>query len=151
MGENQHVDRLAPHQLPHVLIAHGERTVREGLVGILCRAGYDVDDATDLDESLVVLDKGEVQALVVSYRIPPGGCGALFDAREALPPTVLLSGPADDAEGMAADLRVQSVLTRPFPLQALYDAVAKATSQPNDLEHQQNQESRTTEMRRDWR
>jgi DNA-binding NtrC family response regulator len=119
-------DRLAPHRRPHLLVAHGERTVREGLSGILGRAGYDVDEASDFDEALAVLDKGEVDAMVASLRLPPDGCLALLDACAAPPPTVVLNGHVEDIEGVVADPRVQSVLTRPFPLKALYEAVEKA-------------------------
>jgi DNA-binding NtrC family response regulator len=104
--------------------------MREGLAGIFGRVGYDVDQAGDFDEALAVLDKGEVNALVVSYRLPPDGCLALLDACEAPPPTVVLNGHADDISGIAVHPSVRTVLTRPFPLQALYDAVAKAASQP---------------------
>lgn len=104
--------------------------MREGLAGIFGRVGYDVDQAGDFDEALAVLDKGEVDALVVSYRLPPDGCLALLDACEAPPPTVVLNGHADDISEIAVHPSVRTVLPRPFPLQALYDAVAKAASQP---------------------
>jgi DNA-binding response OmpR family regulator len=100
--------------------------MREGLAGILDRAGYDVDEAGDLDEALAVLDKGEVDALVVSFRLPPEGCRALLNACEAPPPTVVLNGAVEDLAGMVDDPRVRSVLTRPFPLRDLYEAVEKA-------------------------
>ena len=97
------------------------------MAGILRRAGYDVDEVRDSDEALAVLDKDEVDAMVVSLRLPPDGCLALLDARGAPPPTVVLNGQAEDTRVVRGDPRVQSVLTRPFPLQALFDAVAKAT------------------------
>jgi len=120
-------DRLTPYRRPHVLVAYGERRMREGLAGIIGRAGYDVDEAGDFDEALAVLDKGEVDALVVSDRLPPDGCLALLNGCESLPPTVVLNGPAEDISEIAAHPSVRCVLTRPFPLQALYDAIADAT------------------------
>jgi DNA-binding NtrC family response regulator len=127
---DRHGNRLALYRGPHVLVAHGERLVREGLVGILRRAGYDVDEAGDADEALAVLDKSEVRALVVSVRLPPDGHLALLAACEGSAPIVLINGSDDDVARLTEDRRVQSVLTRPFPLQALYDAVAEATCQP---------------------
>jgi len=101
--------------------------MREGLAGIFRRAGYDVDEAGDFDEALVVLDKDNVGALVVSYKLPPDGCLALLDACQSPPPTVVLNGHAENVAAVAAHPTVRSVLTRPFPLQTPYDAVAKAT------------------------
>jgi len=121
------VDRLTLYRRPHLLVAHGERIIRDGVAGILGRAGYDVDVAGDFDEALAILDKGEVDALVVSHRLPPDGCLALLDAYEDPPPTVVLDGHADDISKVLAQQSVRSVLTRPFPLQDFYDAVAEAT------------------------
>ena len=115
-----------PTRRPRLLVAHGEPVVREGLAGILQRRGYEVDQANDSDGALALLDKGAIDVLVVSLRLPPHGCLALLDACETSPPTVVLNGDMDDTAAISADPRVQSVLTRPFPLQALYDAVAKA-------------------------
>lgn len=74
---------------------------------------------------MVVLNRAEVQALVVSFSLPPNGCGSLLEACYGPLPTVVLGEPTDDIE--VTDRRVQSVLIRPFPLQTLLDAVAKAT------------------------
>ncbi len=123
-------DRLSLYRRPHVLVAHGERSMRDGLAGILGRAGYDVDEASDSDEALAILDKGEVDALVVSYRLPPDGCLAVLDGCESPPPTVVLNGHAEDISAITAQPSVCSVLTRPFSLQALYDAVVEATRHP---------------------
>jgi len=120
-------DRLTLHRRPHLLVAHGEPIICEGLVGILGRAGNDVDVAGDLDEALAILDKREVDALVVSHRLPPDGCLALLDACEDPPPTVVLDGHADDISRVVARPSVRSVLTRPFRLQVFYDAVAEVT------------------------
>ena len=38
----------------HLLVATGAYSARRGLAGILRRAGYDVDEAGDFDETLVV-------------------------------------------------------------------------------------------------
>jgi DNA-binding response OmpR family regulator len=122
-------DRLAPYRRPHLLVAHGERRMRDGLTGILSRAGYDVDDTGDIDQALALLDKGEVDALLVSSRLPPDGWQSLLDARETLPPVVVLGNSEDDTTEINADVRVESVLMRMFSLQALYDAVAKASRQ----------------------
>ena len=126
-------DRLTLYRTPHILVAHGQRSMREGLAGILRRAGYDVDEAGDFDEALAVLDKGEVEALVVSFGFPPDGCLALLDACKTPPPTVELNGPVEDTEMVTADPRVQTVLTRPYPLQALFDAVAQAVGRPEGI------------------
>jgi DNA-binding response OmpR family regulator len=122
-------DSVVPTRRPHLLVASGVYAVRRGLAGILRRAGYDVDEASDFDETRVVLDKGEVDTLVVASDLPPDGYLSLLDAVEVPPPTVVLSSPTDDVTGIAADPRVQWGLTRPFRLQALYDAVARAVSQ----------------------
>jgi len=78
------------------------------------------------------LDKGDIDALVVSLRLPPNGCLTLLDACKAPPPTVVLNGHVEDTAEVAADRRVRSVLTRPFPLQALFDAVNDAVHQSRD-------------------
>jgi CheY-like chemotaxis protein len=128
LGQKQAGGHLALYRQPHVLVAHGEASVRKGLVGILGRAGYDVDDVGNFDQALAVLDEAEVDALVVSFGLPVGGCRLLLDACEALPPTVVLSASTDDVAAVSANSHVQSVLTRPFSLQALCHAVAMATS-----------------------
>ena len=130
---NQRGDRLSIHRRPQVVVAHGEGGIREGLAGILRRAAYDVDEVSNLDEALAVLCKSEIRALVVSVRLPPEGCLPLLSACDGSPPIVLLGGPDDDMAGLTEDERVQSGLTRPFPVQALYDAVAEATSRPQHI------------------
>ncbi len=99
-------------------------------MGILERAHYIVEGARDFDEAMVVLSTGEVDALVVSFGFPPEGCRSLLEACHELPPTVVLRDVTDDVEALVTDRRIQSVLTRAFPLQDLYDAVAKATGRP---------------------
>jgi DNA-binding response OmpR family regulator len=118
--------RLALHRGPHILVAHDEPSMCAGLAGILRRAGFDVDTAIDFDGALAVLDKGEVVALVTSLGFPPEGCLALLDVCKAPPPAVVLNGRVEDTAMVTADPRVQSVLTRPYPLQALLDAVDEA-------------------------
>lgn len=120
--------RLVPHHQPHLLVAHVDHTLREGLAGILRRAGYDVDEAGHFDEALAVLNKGDVDALVISFALPPDGCSSVLGACYGPLSTVVLGEPGDDVAGTVHDRRVQSVLTRPFPLRALLDAVEKATS-----------------------
>jgi len=115
-----------------VLVAHSQASVRQGLTGVLRRAGYEVDEAGDFDAALAILDKGEVDILVVSSGLPPEGCRALLDACRTPPATVVLKGQLDDTTMLTADPRVRSVLTRPFPLQTLYDAVAEATRRSRD-------------------
>ena len=100
---DQHGDRLALYRRPQVLVAHGERLMREGLAGILRRAGYDVDEAGDAEEALVLLDKCEVKALVVSVRLPPDGHLALLAARGGSAPIVLIGGSDDDVAGLTGD------------------------------------------------
>ena len=123
-------DRLALYRPPHVLVAHGEGIMRQGLAGILSRAGCDVDTAGDVDESLAALAKTEFDALVLSFGLPPDGCRLLLDGAERLPPTVVLSASTDDVAVVSDNPQVQSVLTSPFPLRAFYDAVEVATGTP---------------------
>jgi DNA-binding NtrC family response regulator len=132
-GSNQRGNRLAIYSRPRVLVAHGEHVVCQGLAGILRRAAYDVDEAANFDEARASLDKGQIGALVMSIRLPPDGYLPLLAACKGLPPIVLLAGSDDEVGGAAEDWRVGSVLTRPLRLQALYDAVAGAMSQPKTL------------------
>ena len=67
--------------------------------------------------------------LLVSSDLTADGCLSLLDASKRPPPTIVLSDPTDDMTELAADPRVEWVLTRPFRLQALSDAVARAVSQ----------------------
>jgi len=113
---------------PRLLLAHGDPSLREGLVGILQRAGYDVEFASNFDEALVILNHGNVDALVVNSRLPPNGCGALLERCHGPLPTVVLGESTEDVEGLTADRRVKAVLMRPFKLQVLYDAVVMATN-----------------------
>jgi len=127
-GASGRGDHLTLYRRPHLLVAHGEGSVREGLAGILERAGYDVDEAGNSDVALVILNQGNVDTLVVNSRLPPNRCGALLERCHGPLPTVVLGESPDDVEGLGADRRVKSVLMRPFKLQALYDAVARATN-----------------------
>jgi DNA-binding response OmpR family regulator len=128
----RHGDRLALYRPPHVLVAHGEGIMRQGLAGILSRAGCDVDEAEDADEAMTVLAKTEFDALVVSFGLPPDGCRPLLDGAERLPSTVVLSASTDDVAEVSANPNVQTVLMRPFPLRAFYDAVEVATGQADE-------------------
>jgi len=97
-------------------------------MGILERAGYDVEFASNFDEAFVILNKADVDTLVVNSQLPPNGCGALLERCHGPLPTIVLGESTDDVEGLTADRRVKAVLMRPFQLQALYDAVARTTN-----------------------
>jgi DNA-binding response OmpR family regulator len=121
-------DRPVPHHHPRLLLAHGDPSLRDGLVGILRRAGYDVEFASNFDEAFAILNKADVDTLVVNSQLPPNGCGALLERCHGPLPTIVLGESTDDVEGLTADRRVKAVLMRPFQLQALYDAVARTTN-----------------------
>jgi CheY-like chemotaxis protein len=130
-GGQRDVDRRM-----RVLVADSNPAVREVVAGVLHRAGFDVATAADAGEAVAVLEKDGMDAIVVSLRLPPGGCIALLDACTQPPPAVVLGGPTGVMHAMVEpevraavdDPRVVAVLREPYKLQELYDAVGRAAS-----------------------
>jgi DNA-binding response OmpR family regulator len=116
---------------PNILVAHSDLAIREAIVGVFSRAGYNVEQARDHDETLAMLTRGDVDALVVSLRLPPNGCISLLDACYDPPPTIVLGERSStDMTTAFNDRRVLSVLPRPYKLKDLYDVIETTAGRP---------------------
>lgn len=122
-------DRRGTRRAPNILVAHGDPPTRDGVAGILSRAGYNVDEAPDHDQTLKMLSEGEIDVLVVSLRLPPNGYVKLLNSCYDAPPTIVL-GELSDTHMRSAidDRRVVSVLPTPYKIKDLYDAVETAAA-----------------------
>ncbi|HTT85840.1 MAG TPA: response regulator [Acidimicrobiales bacterium] len=110
-----------------VLVVDDEESVRTSVAAILRSSGYEVIEAEDGERALQMLDRHDVQVVILDVRMPRlDGIGVL-DALDEPPAVVLMS-----AHVLAADVRarieekVVSFLQKPVPPRRLLDEVAAA-------------------------
>jgi len=124
-----------PHvRTPHVLIAHSYSPVPQGVVSFLEDTGYRVEEVDGIAAALVALGRSDVSVVVVSQDLARSYL-ALLDAWEKVVPIIVLTQHASlGDESMLRDSRVFAVITRPFGLAQVIDAVAGATGWPRSGE-----------------
>jgi DNA-binding NtrC family response regulator len=100
-----------------------------GIAGILYAVGYEAHMAYDTEKVLVVLTQGRTDVLVVDLQLPPDGGLSLLGGCEQPPPTVVTGvSLEEEMRNAVSNPRIVAALTRPFHLQDLHAAVAKAFS-----------------------
>ena len=111
-----------------ILVIEDDAEVRRVIVESLELLGHRVAAAADGVEGLAMLDVVEPEMLVVDYAMPRmNGAEVIAAARARRPdlPVVLATGYADMAE-VGQVLGTQSILTKPFDIEALRHAISLA-------------------------
>ena len=116
--------------MARVLVAEDEATVREFVARALGLAGHHVTAVVDGGEALEALDKAAYDLLLTDIVMPvmDGIALALRVARDYPGlPVLLMSGyPKERQRAHNIDVLVHDVLAKPFTLDELQKAVAKA-------------------------
>jgi len=116
--------------MARILVAEDEATVREFVARALGLAGHHVTTAVDGGEALEALDKAAYDLLLTDIVMPvmDGIALALRVARDYPGlPVLLMSGyPKERQRAHNIDVLVHDVLAKPFTLDELQKAVAKA-------------------------
>lgn len=117
--------------MAQILIVDDDTAVRTFVIRALQQRGYTAHEARDGDSALAFLDSASAIDLVVSDIVMPGMDGV--ELREELKQrypclkVLLMTGYAggkDQARAIASE--ATEVIEKPFTLQTIYDAVARA-------------------------
>jgi two-component system cell cycle sensor histidine kinase/response regulator CckA len=113
-----------------VLLVEDEPMVRTVAERALTRHGYTVITASNGEEALEILSRGEELALLISDVVMPGmdGPAMVRQARETRPdlPILFMSGYAEEQLRKSIDLDKVAFLAKPFSVQELAEAARKA-------------------------
>jgi signal transduction histidine kinase len=112
-----------------ILVVEDDADVRRVIVDSLSFAGHTVTSAADGQSGLAALEHLVPDLLIVDYAMRGmNGAEVIKHARDAFPnlPVILATGYADMVE-VGRVLGAQSILVKPFDIEALLQAVAKAT------------------------
>lgn len=121
---------LPAHALhPPVLVADDDDGLRQSVVDILRRAGYQVAEAVDGEQALEAIATGRFAAVVLDIRMPRRDGIAVLDAL-ASPPAVLLTSAfsLDPPTRARIGHKIFAYLRKPVPPDRLLDTLAAATS-----------------------
>jgi chemotaxis protein histidine kinase CheA len=125
------VDVASLPTVTQVLVVDDSITLRQNLVLVLQKAGYQVFQARDGEEALKQLEQRSGIRLVISDVEMPGMNGFEFLSRRAQSPTfakipvvMLTSRGSDKHRQMAAELGANGYLTKPYLDQELLDKVS---------------------------
>ena len=112
-----------------VLLVEDEPMVRAVAERALTRHGYTVITATNGDEALEVIGRGEEIALLISDVVMPGmdGPTMVAEARKSRPdlPILFMSGYAEEQLRKSIDIDKVSFLPKPFSVQELAEAARR--------------------------
>lgn len=111
-----------------ILVIEDDEDVRRVIVDSLELSGHSVSAAADGVEGLAMMNQVEPELLIVDYAMPMmNGAEVIKAARARRPdlPVVLATGYADMAE-VDLVLDTDSILTKPFDIDALQHAVSRA-------------------------
>ena len=113
-----------------VLLVEDEPMVRAVAERALTRHGYTVITASNGEEALEVIDRGEEIALMISDVVMPGmdGPATVREARKTRPdlPILFMSGYAEEQLRKSIDLDNVGFLPKPFSVQELAEAARRA-------------------------
>jgi two-component system, cell cycle sensor histidine kinase and response regulator CckA len=113
-----------------VLLVEDEPMVRTVAERALTRHGYTVITATNGEEALEVIARGEEIALMISDVVMPGmdGPATVREARKSRPdlPILFMSGYAEEQLRKSIDLDKVAFLPKPFSVQELAEAARRA-------------------------
>jgi two-component system cell cycle sensor histidine kinase/response regulator CckA len=115
-----------------VLLVEDEPMVRTVAERALTRHGYHVLTATNGEEALEIIERGDEIALLVSDVVMPlmDGPTMVKEARKSRPdlPILFMSGYAEEQLRKSLDIANVAFLPKPFSVQELAEAVRKALS-----------------------
>jgi len=113
-----------------VLLVEDEPMVRTVAERALTRHGYQVLTATNGEEALEIIDRGDEIALLISDVVMPlmDGPTMVREARKTRPdlPILFMSGYAEEQLRKSIDIANVAFLPKPFSVQELAEAVRKA-------------------------
>lgn len=114
----------------HVLLVEDEPMVRTVAERALTRQGYEVVTATNGEEALEIIGRGDPIDLLVSDVVMPAMDGPTMvrEARKARPgiPVLFMSGYAEEHLRKSIDIDQVAFLPKPFSVQELAEAVREA-------------------------
>jgi signal transduction histidine kinase/ActR/RegA family two-component response regulator len=115
----------------HVLVVDDERPVRDVAVKILERSGYRVTPASCASDALDVLEREDGRICLILTDLHMPGMTGLQLARHVRAKyprvaLVLMSGLVDEARGPATEIGIEQVISKPFRLQELTQAIESA-------------------------
>jgi two-component system cell cycle sensor histidine kinase/response regulator CckA len=115
-----------------ILLVEDESMVRAVAERALTRNGYKVLTATNGEEALEIVDRGDEIALLISDVVMPlmDGPTMVREARKTRPdlPILFMSGYAEEQLRKSIDIANVAFLPKPFSVQELAEAVRKALS-----------------------
>ena len=115
-----------------ILLVEDEPMVRTVAERALTRHGYKVLTATNGEEALEIVDRGDEIALLISDVVMPlmDGPTMVREARKTRPdlPILFMSGYAEEQLRKSIDIANVAFLPKPFSVQELAEAVRKALS-----------------------
>jgi CheY-like chemotaxis protein len=119
--------------LPAILIIDDHVSMRQNLEELLTFVGYRVLLAASAQEGLHRLHTAEIGLVITDLRLPDTTGWQLFQQVHAQPrwrhlPFVFFSGDAEQLDAIVAqrEPEVVACLPKPFDIQALFEAVARA-------------------------
>ncbi|HUG45535.1 MAG TPA: response regulator [Sphingomicrobium sp.] len=119
-----------------VLLVEDEPMVRTVAERALTRHGYKVITATNGEEALEVIERGEEIALMISDVVMPGmdGPATVREARKFRPdlPILFMSGYAEEQLRKSIDLDKVAFLPKPFSVQELAEAARRVIEAKQD-------------------
>jgi signal transduction histidine kinase/CheY-like chemotaxis protein len=115
----------------HILVVDDERPVRDVAVKILERSGYRVTPASCASDALDVLEREDGRVCLILTDLHMPGMTGLQLARQVRAEyprvaLVLMSGLVDEARGPATEIGIEQVISKPFRLQELTQAIESA-------------------------
>ncbi|HEX2803881.1 MAG TPA: ATP-binding protein [Sphingomicrobium sp.] len=115
------------------LLVEDEPMVRAVAERALTRHGYKVITATNGEEALAVIERGEEIVLLISDVVMPGmdGPATVREARKSRPelPILFMSGYAEEQLRKSIDLDNVAFLPKPFSVQELAEAARRAIAE----------------------
>jgi len=125
--------------MSHILVVDDDSGIRRMLQFVLQRSGHDVEEAQDGAEALRMAIKGQYDAAVVDFRMPPPDGLELLSQLRSLQPRcvrVLMSGTLDLPVVMEAVNRgeIARVIQKPFHRHAIVSTLEEAIADRRRLE-----------------
>jgi CheY-like chemotaxis protein len=117
----------------HILVVDDHAEVRSATVGMLEELGHVVKEAPQGREALTVLNgNGECDLLITDYAMPNmSGAELVREALKLKPElkSMIMTGYADN-DTLAANLDNTAILTKPFSLERLAEAISSVVATP---------------------
>jgi excisionase family DNA binding protein len=123
-----------PGERPRILVVDDEDTVRNTVVKALVDAHYDVDTANDGLSALDRLRATDYDLLITDLKMPGmDGLSVIREARRTASemPIIIITGASTEASAIeAVNLGVNGYLTKPFRVNRIIAAAARAMGEP---------------------